>query len=64
MTLSAPIEIEIWRSDRNRHEVHYFINNGQMPGYQPQGDYLFGVNPKFFNEAKVKRIIAMLDESS
>jgi hypothetical protein len=54
--------VEVWKSSENREERHYFLKDGQMHGYQIQGAYLFGVNPQFFDDDKINRILAMLDE--
>lgn len=54
--------LEIWTSTENRQEKHYFLKDGEMHGYQIQGAYLCGFNPKFFNDEMISRVLAMLDE--
>lgn len=53
--------VEVWKSSENREERHYFLKDGQGHAYQ-NADYLFGINPKYFDDAKVARILEILDQ--
>lgn len=54
------VKVEVWKSDYNREEKHYFfqLGNGNH-GYQ-NAEYLFGVNPKYFDENKIAKILELL----
>lgn len=51
--------VEVWRSDHNREERHYFVPAGDI-GYQ-HNTYLFGYNPELVSEEIVQQIIDMID---
>lgn len=53
--------IEVWHSDNNREERHYFLKN-EGAGYQ-QHAYLFGYNPQIISEAQVEQILEIIDQS-
>jgi uncharacterized membrane-anchored protein len=57
----SKLHIEVWNSDNNRHEQHYFLKDGQNHAYQ-NAEYLFGVNPRYFNDEKISLILAMLED--
>jgi uncharacterized membrane-anchored protein len=57
----SKLHIEIWKSDNNRQEQHYFLKDGESHAYQ-NAEYLFGVNPKHFNDEKISLILAMLED--
>ena len=52
------IDIEVWNSDHNRQERHYFIRGGDR-GYQ-HNTYLFGYNPELITEATAQKIMALI----
>ncbi len=52
--------LEIWQSDHNREECHYFVKGGDV-GYQ-HNTYLFGYNPQLVSEEKVAKILAIIEE--
>lgn len=56
------ISIEIWKSDNNRQERHYFVQGGDV-GYQ-HNTYLFGFNPEIVSEETAKRILDIIVEDA
>jgi hypothetical protein len=56
------LKLEVWRSDHNRHECHFFLP-GDGSGYQPDGRYFLGYNPQLINEVQIQRILEILNAS-
>ena len=54
------LKLEVWRSDHNRHECHFFLP-GHGAGYQPEGAYYFGYNPQLITQDQLKQILAILN---
>jgi hypothetical protein len=52
-------KLEIWKSDHNREERHYFVEGGDV-GYQ-HNTYLFGYNPQLVPEALAAQIMALIE---
>lgn len=52
------IDIEVWKSDHNRKECHYFIRGGNV-GYQ-HNTYLFGYNPELIDDATMEKIMDLI----
>jgi hypothetical protein len=52
------MKIEVWNSNHNRQERHYFIEGGDQ-GYQ-HNTYVFGYNPALVDEATANKIIALI----
>ncbi len=52
------IYIEIWNSDHNRQERHYFVKGGDN-GYQ-HNTYLFGYNPELVSEETAAKILELI----
>jgi hypothetical protein len=48
--------IEVWKSDHNQEERHYFLSN-------EANTYLFGFNPLLVSEAKANQIIELMLEN-
>jgi hypothetical protein len=46
------MKIEVWKSDDNQEERHYFL--------EEDGSYLFGYNPKYFSEREINIILEEL----
>jgi hypothetical protein len=55
----AKLQVEIWTSSANQEEHHYFLI-GQVQGHEPNM-YLFGINPKYFSEDKIKKVLEVLE---
>jgi hypothetical protein len=45
--------IEVWKSDQQQEERHYFLSN-------EANTYLFGYNPLLVSEAKANQIIELM----
>lgn len=58
---SAEMKLEVWNSDHNRQERHYFLPDSIMHGYQCQGAYVFGYNPELVSEETAAKIIALIE---
>ena len=56
------LKIEEWSSSYNREEIHYFLQDGNNHGYQ-NAEYLFGINPKYFDIDKINKILGMLKDA-
>jgi hypothetical protein len=54
------MELEIWISNENREEHHYFLPGGDV-GYQ-HNTYLFGYNPRLVSETTVQEIIKLIEK--
>lgn len=54
------MNVEIWTSDHNRKEVHYFIPGGDT-GYQ-HNTYLFGYNPERVSSNTVQKILKLIED--
>lgn len=61
ISVSDP-QIEIWKSDNNREERHYFIKGGDKE-YQ-HNTYLFGYNPELVSEETAKLILDLINVTS
>ena len=51
-------ELEVWTSNKNRTEKHYFLMGGEH-AYQ-DGRYLFGVNPQIVPPETEAKILELL----
>jgi len=47
------MKLEVWKSDQNQEEIHYF-KDGE------QNEYIFGYNPKYFTSEQIAEILAHL----
>jgi len=52
-------ELEVWQSNKNRTEKHYFLMGGQH-AYQ-DGRYLFGLNPQLVTPEQEAAILKLLE---
>ena len=52
------MKLEVWKSDHNREERHYFIEGGDV-GYQ-HNTYLFGYNPKLIDDDLAAMILEFI----
>jgi hypothetical protein len=59
--MTGIVHVEVWKSSENREERHYFLNDAKSHGYQ-NAEYLFGVNPRYFDDEKVRRILEILND--
>lgn len=55
--------VEIWQSDQNRQERHYFMKDENNHGYQ-NATYLLGLNPELVTPEQEAQILAILDAST
>ncbi len=53
------MKLEIWQSDNNREERHYFIEGGDR-GYQ-HNTYLFGYNPQLISDKTAAAILILIE---
>lgn len=44
------LAVEVWKSDQNQEEIHYF-----KPG--EQNEYVIGYNPKYFTKEQIEKIL-------
>lgn len=54
------VQVEVWQSSHNRHEKHYFIQDGRQYGYQVDRAYLVGINPEIVSREQEDAILAIL----
>lgn len=53
-------ELEVWTSNQNRAEKHYFLKDGAQHGYQ-DGQYLVGLNPSIVPPETEAKILQLLE---
>lgn len=54
------LHVENWYSTENRHERHYFLQDGKQHGYQVDGAYLCGINPDLVSPELEQQILELL----
>jgi hypothetical protein len=47
------MKVEVWKSDQNREEIHYFEDDGET--------YLFGYNPRLIPKEIMDYVLEFVD---
>lgn len=54
------LRLEKWYSTENRHEEHFFLQDGGSAGYQ-ESAYVFGYNPEIISQETLRKIIELIE---